>query len=83
MPGATTRLDGGADWETRSCTHLLRLARALLNPRLRLVPGLVEREETGLSAALDQLIRLRYELRVEDPTGELGVGRDRVCCGVP
>ena len=63
--------------------HLLRLACALLNPLLRLVPRLVESKETGLSSTFDELIGLRHEFCREDPTRELSVGGDRVRSGIP
>lgn len=64
-------------------THLLRLACALSDPWLRLVPGLVQGEQSGLAATLDELIRLCDELAVEDPARQLGVRRDRVGRRVP
>jgi hypothetical protein len=50
-------------------THLLWFASPGRDPRLRLVPGLVESEETRLSTTLDELIGLRNQLCGEDPTG--------------
>lgn len=64
-------------------THLLSLARPLLNPLLGLLPGLVEREQTCLTATFDELIGFGDELGVEDPSRELGVGGDRVGLRVP
>lgn len=58
-------------------------ARPCCDPGLCLVPGLVESEEAGLSAALNELIRLRDELGGEDPAGELGVGGDGAGLWIP
>ncbi len=64
-------------------THLLVLACALDNPLLRLFPGLVEREKTGLASSLDELIGLCDKLGVVDPARELRVGGDGVGGRVP
>lgn len=53
--------------------HLLRLSSPLLDPHLGLVPGLVQRKEARLSAALDELVGFGDELGGEDPPGQLGV----------
>ena len=64
-------------------THFLGFSGTLDNPLLGLVPGFVEAEEACLSATLDELIRLHDELRVEDPSWELGVGGDGTGLGIP
>jgi hypothetical protein len=64
-------------------THLLRLAGTRLDPLLGLLPALVQAEETGLAAALDELIGLGDELGGENPAGQLRVGCDGVCRRVP
>ena len=63
--------------------YFLWFSSPLRDPGLRLVPSLVESEQTRLSPALDELVRLCYELGGEDPRRELGVGRDGVRRGVP
>ena len=63
--------------------YLLRLAGALLNPLLGLIPSLVESKETGLTTTLDELIRLCDELSGEDPARELSVGGDGIGLGIP
>lgn len=69
--------------KVRHETHLLGLACPCSDPGLRFVPGFVQGEETSLSATLDELIRLRDELGVENPARELGVRGDGVGFGVP
>jgi hypothetical protein len=67
------------EWKSSTAyTHLLWLASSVRNPWLRFVPGLVESEQTRLSTALDELIRLGDEFGGEDPAGQLGIGCDRV-----
>ncbi len=64
-------------------TYLLGFSSALGDPWLGLVPGLVQGEESGLSATLDELVGLCNELGVEDPARELGVRGDGVGRCVP
>ena len=66
-----------------SRAHLLGLSCSLLDPLSGLLPVLVEREQPGLSATLDELIGLCDELGAEDPAGELGVGGDGVRRRIP
>lgn len=62
---------------------LLGLARALRDPGLGLLKALVEQEEAGLTAALDELIGLGDELFGEHPARELAVGGERAGGRVP
>jgi len=61
----------------------LGFACTLRDPGLRLIPGLVEGEEAGLAAALDELVGLCDELAGEDPGGELGIRGDRAGLRIP
>jgi hypothetical protein len=61
----------------------LRLPRTGTDPLFRFIPSLVKRKQAGLTATLDQLVRLRNELGCEHPAGKLGVGGDGVGCIVP
>ena len=64
-------------------TYFLGLPCTLRNPGFRLVPGLVESEETCLSTTLDQLIGLCNEFGGEDPAWQLRIGCDGVGFTIP
>lgn len=64
-------------------TCLNRLPCPLSNPRLGFWPVFIEGEEPSLSSTLDQLVRLRHELRREDPLRQVRVGCDSTSLRVP
>ena len=70
-------------FEIRTRPYFLWFSSPLGDPGLRLVPRLVQGEQTRLSPPLDELVRLCYEFGGEDPRRELGVGSDGVRRGVP
>jgi hypothetical protein len=53
------------------------------DPFFRLLPIFVEKQEATLSTSLDKLIRFSNELGVEDPGGDLGLGRDGTSRRIP
>lgn len=71
----------GKIWTSR--THLLWFSGPLDDPRLDLIPGLVQDEQSGLSSALDELIRFRDEFLSKDPFGEFRIGGDGVGEWIP
>lgn len=81
VPASQPRQVGG-DVNSKS-THLLWLSSPLRDPRLCLIPSLVEGKQTRLSTAFDKLIGLGYELGGKDPTWQLGIGCDGVCLCIP
>jgi hypothetical protein len=70
-------------YEIGTRPYFLWFSSPLRDPGLRLVPRLVESEQTGLSPTLDELVGLCYEFGGEDPRRELSVGSDGVRRGVP
>ena len=64
-------------------THLLRFTRLPRDPRLGLIPSLVQSQEARLSTTLDELVGLRDELGSEHPARELRVRGDGTCLRVP
>ena len=57
-------------------TYFLGFSGPVEDPLFCVLPALVESEETGLSATLDELIWLRDELGRLHPGGEVAIGRD-------
>lgn len=53
--------------------HLNGLARSLDNPLLGLIPRFVQRQQTGLSTTLNELVGFRDEFGIVDPLRDLGV----------
>lgn len=63
--------------------YLLSFTSAFCNPLLCFWPSLVKSEKSGLASTFNKLIWFSNEFCVVDPTGEMSVRSDGVCCRVP
>lgn len=66
-----------------SSTHFLGFSGPVENPLLCVPQVLVESEEAGLTATLDELVRLCDKLGRVHPCREVVVGRDSPGLGIP